>query len=153
MEENRNLSNRCDENSEAELIEAINQGDRLDEEQKRSVIERITATQVSHFSGPLPHPDILERYASIRPDFPERILVMAEREQEAQIANAATAIRAETTGLTFVAISFAITPIASIVAMIVGAIFDVEAAIWAGLFGTFISMTPQVLSKIRRADD
>ncbi len=33
-------------------------------------------------SGPLPHPEILKGYQQIDPSFPERIMAMAEREQE-----------------------------------------------------------------------
>jgi uncharacterized membrane protein len=33
-----------------------------------------------HFSGPLPPPEILEQYQSIDPNFPERIIAMAEQQ-------------------------------------------------------------------------
>ncbi len=33
-------------------------------------------------SGPLPHPETLKGYQDIDPSFPERIMAMAEREQE-----------------------------------------------------------------------
>ncbi|HXN07358.1 MAG TPA: DUF2335 domain-containing protein [Nitrospiria bacterium] len=36
----------------------------------------------SSFSGPLPHPDILLKYGQINKDFPERIMKMAELENE-----------------------------------------------------------------------
>lgn len=35
-----------------------------------------------HFAGPLPHPDHFERYGEIEPSAPDRILTMAEKEQE-----------------------------------------------------------------------
>jgi len=31
-----------------------------------------------HFAGPLPPPDMLLQYGSVQPDFPERIVIMAE---------------------------------------------------------------------------
>lgn len=36
--------------------------------------------QVSHFSGPLPPPELMLAYKDIQADFPERIFAMAERE-------------------------------------------------------------------------
>ncbi len=39
------------------------------------------AVALSHFSGPLPPPEIMEHYGRIIPDAPERILKMAEKEQ------------------------------------------------------------------------
>lgn len=41
----------------------------------------IEITQDS-FDGILPHPDILNEYKAIHPDFPERLLAMAEKEGE-----------------------------------------------------------------------
>ena len=41
--------------------------------------------RVEMYSGPLPHPDLLNRYREIIPDAPERILRMAERQSEHRI--------------------------------------------------------------------
>lgn len=42
----------------------------------------IIGTVTTAFSGPLPHPDILERYNRLVPNAAERILTMAEAEQK-----------------------------------------------------------------------
>jgi uncharacterized membrane protein len=42
----------------------------------------VVAVAQSRFSGPLPHPDHLARYNEILPDAAERILAMAEKEQD-----------------------------------------------------------------------
>ena len=42
-------------------------------------------SQRSIFQGPLPHPEILAKYDSILPGAAERILVMAEKEQNHRI--------------------------------------------------------------------
>ena len=36
-------------------------------------------------SGPIPHPEIMRGYSSIDPSFPERIMKMAERNNDASI--------------------------------------------------------------------
>ena len=55
-----------------ELIEKV--GD-------KEVASKIIAIAES-FSGPLPHPKILAQYKEILPDAPERIIAMAEKQQE-----------------------------------------------------------------------
>ncbi len=49
-----------------------------DDDQRKTVLKAINHSEISH--GPLPHPEILRAYGSINPDFPERILVMAENQ-------------------------------------------------------------------------
>lgn len=49
----------------------------LPEEQRNIVIQAIQES----FSGPLPHPRLLQGYENIKPGFAERIVVMAEKEQ------------------------------------------------------------------------
>ena len=41
--------------------------------------------RVQTFSGPLPHPELLNKYGEIKPDFPERIVRMAENHNAADI--------------------------------------------------------------------
>lgn len=41
----------------------------------------VLAQKSEHFEGPIPHPELLERYNSIVPGAAERILQMAEKEQ------------------------------------------------------------------------
>ncbi len=45
-----------------------------------------TVTQTVAYSGPLPSADEMEKYRRISPDWPERIIAMAEKEQEARLA-------------------------------------------------------------------
>lgn len=47
----------------------------------------ISAIQKTAYSGPLPHPDDFAGYEKILPGSAERILAMAEREQESRICN------------------------------------------------------------------
>lgn len=45
----------------------------------------IVVHQEHQFSGPLPHPDVLVGYEKIDPTFPERIMKMAEANNDASI--------------------------------------------------------------------
>ena len=54
----------------------------MPEEQQQEFLIRIAA---SFFSGPIPPPEAFEKYKKIQPDFPERIMGMAEKEQKARI--------------------------------------------------------------------
>ena len=47
------------------------------------------------YSGPIPHPEILKKFAEISPDFPERIFRMAEKEQENRLLNQNKIVNAE----------------------------------------------------------
>lgn len=44
-----------------------------------------TEQRLEMYSGPLPHPELLKRYQEIVPDAPERILKMAEKQNEHRI--------------------------------------------------------------------
>lgn len=58
-----------------------NSGDQLQEKSKGSV--RVTTHQVTeHFSGPLPHPDIMEHYERIVPGSADRIIRKFESQTE-----------------------------------------------------------------------
>jgi len=52
----------------------------LDEEE-RVIIQRVLRYLKYEFSGPLPHPRILEQYDEVLPGLAERIVTMAEKEQ------------------------------------------------------------------------
>ena len=54
-------------------------------EQVGQVIGRFIAVKQETFSGPMPPPSLLMDYKTLIPDAPERILKMAEREQEHRI--------------------------------------------------------------------
>jgi uncharacterized membrane protein len=49
--------------------------------EKHVVVERVTQV-ISAYSGPLPHPDHLRQYESIKPGFAERIFARMEAEQK-----------------------------------------------------------------------
>lgn len=50
---------------------------------ERGIITRvIKEVQAESYSGPIPHPKILQGYNDVQPDFPERIVSMAEKEQD-----------------------------------------------------------------------
>ncbi len=53
---------------------------KLPPEQREVLVSRFAAVHES-YSGPLPHPEMLERYDKIIPDGAERIMRMAESEQ------------------------------------------------------------------------
>jgi uncharacterized membrane protein len=53
-----------------------------DDERSSPQMSVVTALRSeTHFSGPVPPPEVLSQYAQVIPDAPERILAMAEREQ------------------------------------------------------------------------
>lgn len=54
----------------------------LPKEKRLVVTQRIQAIEQEAFSGPLPHPTILQGYEDVNNGFAERILVMAEKEQQ-----------------------------------------------------------------------
>ncbi|MDR1934574.1 MAG: DUF2335 domain-containing protein, partial [Candidatus Accumulibacter sp.] len=51
--------------------------------------------QQETFSGPIPHPEILKKYAEIVPDAPERILAVFEKDSEHLRVIEREALRAE----------------------------------------------------------
>lgn len=61
----------------------------------RSQSIEFTKTETSLFIGPLPAPEILEKYEQIHPGLAERILMMAEKEQDARLNNNRTLIEME----------------------------------------------------------
>ncbi len=61
-------------------------------EEKRKEISIFVA---EHFSGPLPHPKIMADYKKILPGAPERIISMAEKQQEHRINMEAILIKGD----------------------------------------------------------
>lgn len=67
-------------NVSPEVASKIN---KLDLKQRAQVMEIVqTAIKQESFSGPIPHPDLLQGYENIKEGFAERIVRMAEKEQE-----------------------------------------------------------------------
>ncbi|MEQ1706160.1 MAG: DUF2335 domain-containing protein [Rickettsiales bacterium] len=52
-------------------------------DQEKSTNVSVTSQKTVTFAGPLPPPSVLQHYSSIDPSFPERIFIMAEKEQNA----------------------------------------------------------------------
>lgn len=55
-----------------------NRGIQQQQQQSKLVMQRVSQS----FSGPVPPPDVLARYNDIIPNAAERILIMAEKQQE-----------------------------------------------------------------------
>ena len=64
---------------------------KLSEEQKSSLVQELSISR--SFSGPLPPPDDFERYNKVAPDAANRILAMAEKEQQIRADGQSGAIR------------------------------------------------------------
>lgn len=65
-----------------EVLEASDVVSRLDDEEKQAVAKVVEHQLIESFSGPLPPPNILEGYKRVDKGLPDRIMSMAEREQE-----------------------------------------------------------------------
>ena len=71
--------------------------DKLPKEEQHRIVRTIMAIErSSSFRGPLPPPDILEGYEKILPGASERILKMAEKQQDHRICMEATIIGSQT---------------------------------------------------------
>lgn len=92
-----NIPNSTKQES-AEVAEVIRS---LSEHQRQVIVGSLT--QISSYSGPLPHPELFEAYNNILPGAAERILVMAEQQaqhrikQEQQLVK--SALRQKTMGM------------------------------------------------------
>lgn len=53
----------------------------IEKETIKEIVSQSMSLEVSHFSGPLPSPEVLIKFKDVSPDFPERILIMAEKQQ------------------------------------------------------------------------
>ncbi len=64
-----------------ELISLITEKiQHLPSEETREIAQ--TVIQARQFSGPIPPPEMLDQYASVDPEFPDRIITMAESQQQ-----------------------------------------------------------------------
>ncbi len=66
----------CTNTEEPSLTERI-PGTDTPEQRGKQVLSQ------SHFTGPIPHPDIFKSYGEIVPDTPERILTVFEKDSQA----------------------------------------------------------------------
>lgn len=61
-------------------------GDIIPQKQRDIIVARMTTLMVSeHFSGPIPHPKHVEGYEKIEPGAANRIISMAEKQQDHHI--------------------------------------------------------------------
>ena len=114
------------------------------------------------FSGPVPPPEVLEKYEQIQPGFAERLLKMAEKEQESRIESQQKAFDAEKELATFELNNykrgqiFALVSVFLVVALCGYALFknfdksarDIGVAVIIGVAGVFI--TGRVLKSKKR---
>ena len=63
-------------------IQAVQALRKLPQTERLKVIEQVGIAVVHSFSGPLPSPEAFEKYNRIQPDAADRILSMAEKEQQ-----------------------------------------------------------------------
>ena len=95
-EDGDNLPYLLDKIPEIELQKAV---------ERRTGIKIVARTQESHFSGPLPPPEVLQHYETIVTGFAKRIVTMAEKEQNHRHEIEQTAVHgsvsAEKRGQTF----------------------------------------------------
>lgn len=82
MTPKKNLPVEISDQDLEEILEALPDEKRLEVEQK-IIAARSERTSISiEFSGPIPLPEHFKAYGDVLPDAPDRILAMAEREQE-----------------------------------------------------------------------
>lgn len=117
------------------------------------VIARRAELSVEMHRGPIPDPRTLADYGVIDPRLPDRIVTMAEKSLDANIAQANRANRAEASA---VRIGGA-TPMVSIVGSFVVAIVALTLGreLVAGIFGAggiALTIVPRVIAEIRRKD-
>ena len=62
---------------------------------KSSKQQQVSITQQQFYSGPVPDPEALAKYEQIQPGFAERLLSMAEKEQNERIATQNNIINTE----------------------------------------------------------
>lgn len=86
MENNQELNKRKREKTELNPEEINNALNDLEPEKRDLIIKAIISTvERKTFSGPLPAPEDFAAYKNVVPDAPERILAMAEKQQQHRI--------------------------------------------------------------------
>lgn len=107
------------------------------------------AFQLTHHEGPLPDPITMRGYGDMSPDFPERIMRMAEKAVDSQIETR----RSEANAVAFtVRAAYALAGLALVAGLILGMAGHTEAAIGAFSTGVLIGEA-QVIRSIKGKGD
>lgn len=85
-DDNPSVSSTLPGNEEVSYVQAVDANERKSVEIKSdSANATIASSMTEIITGPLPHPDYLERYNDIIKDGAERIMQMAEKEQASRL--------------------------------------------------------------------
>jgi uncharacterized membrane protein len=64
-------------------------------EKRKEILQTFTKFTIKHHSGPLPEPDTLIKYNSVIPDGANRIMIMAEKQQEHRMSLESKAVNSQ----------------------------------------------------------
>lgn len=109
----------------------------------------MTIVEQRHHKGPLPDPDTLAKYAQIKPDLPERIMRMAEKDHDAVIEITKYQSMAEANAIIRLTTSYAILPYALILVTIFLFVKGFDTAGILSLVGTVGVALPNIIKSIR----
>lgn len=127
------LENKDAQKAINDLLEAV------PEDKKGTVYRALTIIQQESYEGPIPHPRIIREYERILPGSADRILSMAEKQQEHRIVIEKKAVesqlRQSRTGQKFAFVIFLV----GLAISVVFAYLDMKA--FAGIFATVTLVT------------
>ena len=152
MSDNSELNDEAEELEEIpEELQVVLNDPTISEEKKEEIREAfiISITSITRtFSGPLPHPEILNEYNQVLPSAAERIIAMAERQAEHRMGLEKIAIPSQIDqskrGQTF---GFILVIIALIASVILGIYGQTAASIAIGTTSIITIATIFVLGK------
>ena len=109
-----------------------------------SASDQVGLAVLAQVSGPIPPPEIVKEYDTIIPDGANRIMVMAEKWQDAIIADRQQSRRAERRGQAYAAIC--------VLAILAVAVVGVVAGQWIGSGVSIICLAAVVYAFVRGRD-
>lgn len=116
----------------------------------REVISREVSVEVTRmFSGPIPQASEMAKYKQISPDFPDRILRMSEKNQEANTRALEASVSAESKSILVVSTAYALSVPLFAGVMIAGIVVHSDVATIAGAFASIAALAPQIIKAIR----
>lgn len=80
---NSSVPSNAEQSHEAVLNPEVREAINSLRPEQRSIVLR--AIKQESFSGPIPHPELLQKYDEVKPGFAERIISMAERQLDHRI--------------------------------------------------------------------